>query len=88
MVKKELDKLEKADRGAVKAEEPVAADKLAGELDQFMYDYDTYGYKDSFDTREDGRNNVKALLYAGETGHILKRSLTAMIIRTLLMQRS
>lgn len=41
-------------------------EKLADALDAFAYDYDPYGYHDSFDSREEGYQNVLDSLLSGD----------------------
>jgi len=41
-------------------------EKLANALDAFAYDYDPYGYHNSFDSREEGYQNVLNSLLSGD----------------------
>lgn len=45
-------------------------EKLASEIDQFTYDYDTHGYKDANDSREEGVLSICESLTSGETEHL------------------
>ena len=56
----------------------VFLDELAGKLDQFAFDYDTYNYMDAVETREVGFLQVRSDLIRGNTEGI-KEFLSAVI---------
>lgn len=41
--------------------------KLASDIDTFSYENDTYNYRDAFDTREEGLQQVMNVLAEGDT---------------------
>ena len=57
------------------AEEPAAPeldpiDRLAADIDQFSFDYDTYEYRDRVDDREEALRELTTALHGGDSGGI------------------
>ena len=57
------------------AEEPAAPeldpiDRLAADIDQFSFDYDTYEYRDRVDDREEALRELTAALHGGDSDGI------------------
>ena len=52
------------------SENPITAEQLAVSLDQFMYDYDLYSYRDAVDDREANISQTKADIESGNVSGI------------------
>ena len=72
--------LHRNDRGFDFEHMSLSSEELADKLDQFAYDTDPYGYKDSYDSREEGRAQTLADIQSGgERLEGIKKSLAETI---------